>query len=102
MLIVELSLLSPLKHLALAAFSVTAIDIASILGMMRGRLQSYFLGPPIAIATSCNYPMVLVGVVGVVNGGAARRCGRRCGHGHGVLVNVGGGVVVVGSDRCKY
>ena len=46
--------------------------------------------------------MVLVGVVGVVNGGAARRCGRQCGHGHGVLVNVGGGVLVVGGGRCKY
>jgi hypothetical protein len=56
MLIVELSLLSPLKHLALAAFSGTDIDIALILGMMTGRLQSYSLAPPIAIATSCNYP----------------------------------------------
>ena len=101
MLIVELSLLSPLKHLALAAFSGTDINIALILGMMtlpcaadcdRNVVQLPDIGTG----------MVLVGVVGVVNGGAARRCGRQCGHGHGVLVNVGGGVLVVGGGRCKY
>ena len=72
----------------------------------RLQLQSYLLAADcdrdVVHLPDIGTGMVLVGAVGVVNGGAARRCGRQCGHGHGVLVNVGGGVLVVGGGRCKY